>query len=531
MPSARQWTLVATIVGSSLTFVDATVVNVALPALQADLHASITDVQWVIEAYALFLGGLILVGGSMGDQFGRKRIFLAGVVVFTIASIACGVAGSTRALIVARAAQGVGAGFLVPGSLAIISATFDDADRGRAIGTWSGFSAITSAIGPVAGGWLIEHVGWRSVFFLNVPLAAIVITLSARFMTESRDTSRSSRIDWAGAGLAVAGLGGVVFALLQWPLPGASRPLVYATMGCGVASLAALVVVERRVPGPMLPLGLFQSRTFTLANLLTLFLYGSLTTTFWLVPLNLIQVQHYSAAAAGAALLPFPVLMFLLSRWSGGLVARVGSRLPLTIGPIVAAIGLALYARAGIGGSYWTTFFPAVVVLGLGMAIVVAPLTTTAMTAVEAEHAGVASGVNNAVARVAGLIAIAVLGIMLVRSFAARSSAALDRLQLPASARTAIDRELPKLAGADIDAAIDVPQRVAARRAIDESFVGAFSVVMIAAAVVALAAAVSGALIRPVPPSEEATAAGNRSRRSRSFSSATSASSRRPRLP
>ena len=497
MPSARQWTLVATIVGSSLTFVDATVVNVALPALQADLHASIADVQWVIEAYALFLGGLILVGGSMGDQFGRKRIFLAGVVVFTLASIACGLAGSTRALVVARAAQGVGAAFLVPGSLAIISATFDDADRGRAIGTWSGFSAITSAIGPVAGGWLIEHVGWRSVFFLNVPLAAIVITLSARFMIESRDTSRTSRVDWAGAGLAVVGLGGVVFALIEWPLPDASRPLVYATMVCGVASLVALVVVERRVPGPMLPLGLFQSRTFTLANLLTLFLYGALMTAFWLVPLNLIQVQHYSAAA-GAALLPFPVLMFVLSRWSGGLVARVGSRLPLTIGPIVAAIGLALYARAGIGGSYWTTFFPAVVVLGLGMAIVVAPLTTTAMTAVEAEHAGVASGVNNAVARVAGLIAIALFGIMLVRSFDARAHAALDRLQLPAPARTAIDRELPKLAGADLDAAIDGPQRVAARRAIDESFVAAFGVVMIAAAIVALAAAVSGALIRPV---------------------------------
>jgi len=500
MPSARQWTLVATIVGSSLTFVDATVVNVALPALQADLHASITDVQWVIEAYALFLGGLILVGGSMGDQFGRKRVFLAGVVVFTIASIACGLAGSTRALIAARAAQGVGAAFLVPGSLAIISATFDDADRGRAIGTWSGFSAITSAIGPVAGGWLIEHVGWRSVFFLNVPLAAIVIALSARFMTESRDTSRTFRVDWVGAGLAVVGLGGVIFALLEWPLAGAGRPLVYATMGCGVASLAALIVVERRVSGPMLPLGLFQSRTFTLANLLTLFLYGALTTVFWLVPLNLIQVQHYSAAAAGAALLPFPVLMFLLSRWSGGLVARVGSRLPLTIGPIVAAIGLALYARAGIGGPYWTTFLPAVVVLGLGMAIVVAPLTTTAMTAVEAEHAGVASGVNNAVARVAGLIAIAVFGIMLVRSFDARASAALDRLQLPAPTRTAIDQELPKLAGADIDTAtVDAAQRVAARAAIDESFVAAFSAVMIAAAAVALAAAASGALIRPVP--------------------------------
>jgi len=326
MPSGRQWTLVATIVGSSLTFVDATVVNVALPALQAELHATITDVQWVIEAYALFLGGLILVGGSMGDQFGRKRTFLAGVMLFTIASIACGLAGSTRALIVARAAQGVGAAFLVPGSLAIISATFDDADRGPAIGTWSGFSAMTSALGPIAGGWLIEHVSWRAVFFLNVPLAAIVVALSARFMSESRDPSRTSRIDWTGAGLAVAGLG-------------ASQPLVFVTMGCGAVSLAALVVVERRVAAPMLPIGLFRSRPFTLANLLTLFLYGALATVFWLVPLNLIQVQHYSATGTGAALLPFPILMFLLSRWSGGLAARVGSRLPLTIGPIVAAVG------------------------------------------------------------------------------------------------------------------------------------------------------------------------------------------------
>src|SRR5207249_1732392 len=348
MPSGRQWTLVATIVGSSLTFVDATVVNVALPALQAELHATITDVQWVIEAYALFLGGLILVGGSMGDQFGRKRTFLAGVMLFTIASTACGLAGSMRALIVARAAQGVGAAFLVPGSLAIISATFDDAERGRAIGTWSGFSAMTSAIGPIAGGWLIEHVSWRAVFFLNVPLAAIVIALSARFMSESRDASRTSRIDWTGASLAVVGLGGVVFSLLEWPRLGAS-PLVFATLVCGAVSLALLVIVERRVPGPMLPIDLFRSRMFTAANVLTLFLYGALATVFWLVPLNLIQVQHYSAMEAGAAFLPFPVLMFLLSRWSGGLVASIGSRLPLTIGPVVAGVGLALHARPGIG--------------------------------------------------------------------------------------------------------------------------------------------------------------------------------------
>src|SRR5262245_2337005 len=250
MSSSPRWVLAATILGSSLSFVDATVVNVALPALQADLHATIADVQWVIEAYALFLGALILVGGSLGDQLGRRRTFLAGVLVFTAASVACGMAGSTRALIAARAVQGIGAAFLVPGSLAIISATFDGADRGRAIGTWSGFSAMTTAIGPVAGGWLIEHVSWRAVFFLDVPLAALVIALSARFMRESRDPSRTSRIDWAGAVLAVIGLGGLVFALLEWPRPDANRQAAFAALMCGAASLAVFVVVERRVAEP-----------------------------------------------------------------------------------------------------------------------------------------------------------------------------------------------------------------------------------------------------------------------------------------
>jgi EmrB/QacA subfamily drug resistance transporter len=492
--SVRRWTLVATIVGSSLTFIDATVVNVALPALQADLRATITDVQWVIEAYALFLGSLILVGGSIADQFGRKRVFLAGVVGFTIASVACGLAGSAPALIVARAAQGIGAAFLVPASLAIISATFDDAERGRAIGTWSGFSAMTSAIGPVAGGWLIEHVSWRSVFFLNVPLAVLVIVLTLRFMGESRDPSRTTRLDWAGASLAVLGLGSIVLALLEWPQGGA-RPLTLAAIGCGGLSLTALVLVERRAAAPMLPLHLFRSRTFTLTNLLTLLLYGALSTVLWLVPLNLIQVQHYSATAAGAALLPFPLLMFLMSRWSGGLVATVGSRLPLTIGPIIAAVGLALYAVPGLAGSYWTTFLPAVVVLGVGMAVVVAPLTTTVMNAVEAEHAGVASGVNNAVARVAGLIAVAVLGLVLVRTFDTQVGVALDRSALAVSERAALDRELSKLAGADVGV-VAPAQRPGVRRAIDESFVFAFRWVMGLAAALALLAAAAGALLR-----------------------------------
>jgi EmrB/QacA subfamily drug resistance transporter len=499
VPPARQWTLVATIIGSSLTFIDATVVNVALPALQADLQATITDLQWVIEAYALFLGSLILVGGSMGDQFGRRRTFLAGVLLFTVASVACGLATSTRALILARAIQGAGAAFLVPGSLAIISATFDDAERGRAIGTWSGFSAITSAIGPVVGGWLIEHVSWRAIFFLNVPLAVIVIALSLRCMSESRDETRGRRVDWTAALLAVLGLGGIVFGLLEWPRLGANPSIVRAAIGGGIVALAAFVIVEGRVPGPMLPIGLFRSRTFTLANVLTLFLYGALGTVLWLVPLNLIQVQRYTATAAGAAFLPLPILMFTLSRWSGGLVARVGSRVPLTIGPIVAAIGLALYARPGIGGSYWTTFFPAIVVLGFGMAIVVAPLTTTAMTAVETQHAGVASGVNNAVARVAGLIAIAVFGIALVRIFNARVGPALDQLPLPTAARAAINRELPKLAGAEVEGRVEASQRASTQRAIDEAFISAFRLVMIGSSALALAAAAAGGLIREQP--------------------------------
>jgi EmrB/QacA subfamily drug resistance transporter len=496
MRPRSRWTLVATIVGSSLTFIDATVVNVALPALQADLQATITDVQWVVEAYALFLGALILVGGSTGDQFGRKRVFLSGLVVFTLASVGCGLATSPRMLIAGRAVQGIGAAFLVPGSLAIISATFEGRERGRAIGTWSGFSAITAAIGPVSGGWLVEHVSWRAAFFLNVPLAVIVVVLSLRFMDESRDNSRTSRIDWAGAVLAVLGLGGIVFGLLEWPPLGATHPLVLGALAIGAGSLVLLVIVERQARSPMVPLALFRSRPFTFANILTLFLYGALSAVMFLVPLNLIQVQHYTATAAGAALLPFPLIMFALSRWSGGLVARMGSRLPLTVGPAIAALGLALYARPGIGGTYWTTFFPAVVVLGYGMALTVAPLTTTVMTAADPRHAGAASGVNNAVARIAGLLAIAVFGVVLARTFDARVRPRLDQVSLSSQAREELDRELRKIAGADVEqvSSIPPPERRAVRAIVEEGFVSAFRLVMIGSAGLALASAACGFL-------------------------------------
>jgi EmrB/QacA subfamily drug resistance transporter len=480
-----------------MTFIDGTVVNVALPALQADLHATITDVQWVVEAYALFLGALILVGGAMGDQLGRKRVFLFGVVSFTAASIFCGLATSPRMLIIARGLQGIGAAFLVPGSLAIISATFSDADRGRAIGTWSGFSAITTAIGPVIGGWLIENVSWRAAFFLNVPLAAIVVVLSLRFMDESRDPSRTARIDWSGALLGVLGLGGVVFGLLEWPPLGPGNPLVTGSLALGALCLVLLVVVERRAKNPMMPLDLFRSRTFTLANVLTLLLYGALGVVFFLLPLDLIQVQHYSATAAGAALVPFAIIMFTLSRWAGGLVARIGPRLPLTIGPVISAIGIGLFARGGTGGSYWTSVFPAVCLLGLGMTITVAPLTTTVMGAVETHRAGVASGINNTVARVAGLLAIAVFGVLLAQRFDADVTPRLDRLALQPAVRAEITKELPKMAGAELkNVGMESEQRAAVQRSIDDAFVSGFRVVALGAAILALAASAFGAGIR-----------------------------------
>jgi EmrB/QacA subfamily drug resistance transporter len=434
----------------------------------------------------------------MGDQFGRKRVFLFGVIFFAAASMVCGIATSSRALVVGRALQGIGAAFLVPGSLAIISATFDEDERGRAIGTWSGFSAITTAIGPVSGGWLVEHVSWRAVFFLNVPLAIIVLVLSLRFMVETRDPSRTTHVDWSGAVLAVLGLGGIVFGLLEWPPLGATHPLVLSALAIGALSLVLLLIVERRAENPMLPMALFESRPFALANALTLLLYAALSVVLFLVPLNLIQIQHYTATAAGAAILPLPLIMFALSRWSGGLVARTGARLPLSIGPVIAALGLALYARPGIGGTYWATFFPAVVVLAFGMAITVAPLTTTVMSAVDPRHAGAASGVNNAVARVAGLVAIAVIGVVLAGTFEAQIRPPLDRLRLSPAARQEVDRELPKMAGADLarGSSLLPEEQRSVRAIIDDGFVFAFRLVMIGTAALALTAAMFGGAIR-----------------------------------
>ena len=478
-----------------MAFIDGTVVNVALPFLQTSLNATAIGIQWVVEAYALFLSALLLVGGTLGDRYGRRWIFNIGVVVFAIASAGCGFAANIEQLIAARAVQGIGGALLVPGSLALISSCFDEKERGKAIGTWSGFSAMTTAIGPVLGGWLVEHVSWRAVFFLNIPLALAVVVISVWHVPESREEGELGRLDWLGAALATLGLGALVYGLIESPRLGFSNPAVLVALVAGVACFVVFIWYESRTKNPMVPLGLFRSKDFAGANLLTLLLYAALGGMMFFFALNLVQVQGYSATAAGAALLPFIVIMFSLSRWSGGLFDRFGPRLPLIVGPLIAAVGLALFAVPSVSGNFWTSFFPAVVVLGLGMAVTVAPLTTTVMGSVSEEQAGTASGINNAVSRTAGLLAIAVFGVMILYAFSHKLGLRLNEIGLDEQLKQAVYEQRVKLAGLQVPDGADSATRVQIKQTVAESFVFGFRLVMLTSAALAVASAFASWLL------------------------------------
>jgi EmrB/QacA subfamily drug resistance transporter len=488
--------LTVAILGSSMAFIDSTVVNVALPRIQTELGASLVTVQWVVEAYGLFLSALLLLGGALGDLLGRRRIFALGVAVFGLASVGCGLAPGIRTLVAARAVQGVGGALLTPGSLALIGALFPKDERGRAIGIWSGASGVASAMGPLLGGWFVDALSWRWVFFINVPIAAATMLLLTAGVPETRAPGARA-IDWPGAALGTLGLGGLVYGLVQSPQRGFTAPIVLGALVTGAVALALFVLREARAPAPMVPLGLFRSRPFTAANLLTLLLYAALAVVLFFLPFLLIQVHGYTARAAGAALLPFVAIVFVLSPWTGGLVERHGPRMPLIVGPAVAALGLAALALPGAGGPYVRTFLPGVSVLGLGMAITIAPLTTTVMTAVDEERVGVASGINNAVARVAALLAIAALSLPLASTFSARVDQALAALAAPGPLRVFVHEQ--RLALAAITLPADTPERWRAliHAAIARAYVDAFRIVTLIAAALALAGALVAALLLP----------------------------------
>jgi EmrB/QacA subfamily drug resistance transporter len=399
--SAGRWVLLATILGSSMASIDATVVGIALPAIGRDFHASLASLQWVVTAYTLTLAGLLLYAGGLGDKYGRKKLFLIGVVWFAVASAICGVALNAPMLIVARAVQGIGAALLTPGSLAIIEASFRPEDRSKAIGAWTGFAGVGTAIGPFLGGWLIAAVSWRLIFIINLPVAALVLVVGLRHVPESRGPDASGRLDVSGAALVTFGLIGLTYGLIEGPASGWGKPLTLIALAAGVALLAGFLVRESRVSKPLLPLSMFASAEFSAANVVTFVVYGALGGALFLLPIQLEQVSGYTAIQAGISL--------LLSARSGALAARIGPRLQMSVGPVVIGIGLVLFARIGPSANYLTEVFPAVLVFGFGLAINVAPLTATVLAAAPAENAGMASAVNNDVARAAGLIAVAVL--------------------------------------------------------------------------------------------------------------------------
>lgn len=497
------WVLAATILGSSMVWIESSALNVALDAIQQALGATATQLIWIVNIYLLLLAAFILISGALGDRYGRKRVFALGIAVFTVASVACGLAPSTTFLIGARAVQGLGGALMVPGSLAIITASIAEQDRGRAIGIWSSASAVTTLIGPVLGGFLASAGLWRGVFFLTVPIAAIVF-LTLPKVPESRDEHAPRELDYAGALVLALGLGALTYGALQLGEVSGLNTRAWIALGAivgGLALMGLFVWIEQRSDHPMMPLSLFTSQTFTGTNAMTACLYAGLAGALLFVPLNLIQVQGYSATLAGLATLTTSVLLAVLSPWAGGQLQRWGPRVMLTIGPVVAGAGFALLALPGVTGGpreYWLSFFPGLAVLGIGMGITVAPLTTTVMSAVSSEQSGVASGVNNAVTRTAQALATGLLGAVIIFFFSSALTSQIAQLQLPPDVQAQLQQNAAQLGNTPVPDGVDPQTQMAIQDAIKQAFVRGFRIVTIIAALLAwLSAALSWWLIEP----------------------------------
>ncbi|MGA8535423.1 MAG: MFS transporter, partial [Candidatus Tumulicola sp.] len=448
------WIVAATVLGSSLVFIDGTIVAIALPVIQTTFRATAFDAQWVVEAYTLVLGALMLLSGALGDRYGRKRLFVMGVVVFAAGSILCGLAPTMGALIAARVLQGAGGTMLAPASLALIGASFTGEARGRAIGTWSGLTAVAGAIGPVAGGTIVDHLGWRWVFFINVPVVAAVLAIALRHVRESRDESASGSLDWAGSALITLGLGAVVYAFVVSGLQGWDLQTAGA-LAAGALTLGVFVAFERRIPNPILPLEMFADRAFAGINAMTFLLYGALGGLFFFLPFVMILVDGYSATFTGLAMLPFLALIVILSRYAGALVYRLGRRTMLVAGPSIAALGFVAFTLLP-NLHYWSGVFPSILLVGVGMGLTVAPLVATLIDSVAEQHVGLASGINNAVSRIAGLLAIAVLGAILAAAFNARLDSRMHVAGLSPEQERAIDAQRGSMAGARLNDAREI---------------------------------------------------------------------------
>ncbi|HUA65576.1 MAG TPA: MFS transporter [Alphaproteobacteria bacterium] len=485
----RNGILAAAILGSSMVFIDSTVVNVILPRLQSEFHVTGVQIQWVVDAYLLFLSALILLGGALGDHLGRRVVFEAGIVVFAVASVGCGLSRTLWQLTLARCVQGIGGALLTPGSLAIIDASFPGTERGKAIGTWAGFTAITTALGPVLGGWLSDNLSWRWVFFINMPLAIITLTMTREFVPVLRLKAGGPALDIKGAIASTLGLGGITLGLVESARTGIHSAYVWMALLGGLVLVLLFLRIESASAAPMLPLRLFNSKVFSVANTLTLLLYGSLGAILYFLPFNLIQVQGFTATQTGAANLPFVLIMFLLSRWSGRLYDRFGARLPLTIGPLLAACGFLLLGYLpGIHSRYWTRFFPGIAVIAIGMTICVPALTTAVLSSAPAARSGVVSGVNNAVARLGTLLAVAVMTLFVFFSYERFLQAALGHLALNPEIKGQLIAQSRSLAGPKIPSA-DPRVKFILKQAVAESYLKSFRDVTLLAAMLTVAGA------------------------------------------